>query len=436
MKKIYTLCALLCALSNVSFAQTIDGNMNDGIYTTTIAKTNSNSCFSASMDIQAIKIGKDASNVYIGVVGKLDETNNNNIIVLLDFGQLSGISAGTNLSAAGLGGPFAKNFSIAMDVDYMLRMNPGNGPNCYLDVAKRVGGVATEGYFPNLGNMGVALSGENGAGNVIFPAPGVDIAFSNAGTTVSGFEIKIPFAAIGITASSTVRAFAAVVSGDGYFSNVTVPGNVTLPANGCLGYNGMGGGAQIDALAFDASFVSAAIALPIELINFSAKANNSTINLAWQTATEKGNSHFDIERSANGKEWSKIGVVKGNGTSQQKMDYRFNDERSLSILNYYRLKQVDFDGQFNYSPVVTAVAGKGKLKGIFPNPTADKVTLVGNDLTNDDVVTIFDLNGRIVKTQKVSGSQIDVSDLNKGLYILSISDINGQAIERIRFVKQ
>ena len=178
------------------------------------------------------------------------------------------------------------------------------------------------------------------------------------------------------------------------------------------------------------------IALQVELIGFTAKANNSTINLAWQTASEKGNSHFDIERSANGKDWSKIGVVKGSGTTQQKNDYRFVDERPLSILNYYRLKQVDFDGQFNYSPVVTAVAGKGKLKGIFPNPTTDKVTLVGNDLTNDDVVTIFDLNGRNVKTQKVSGSQIDVSDLAKGFYILSISDINGQAIDRVRFVKQ
>jgi hypothetical protein len=180
----------------------------------------------------------------------------------------------------------------------------------------------------------------------------------------------------------------------------------------------------------------ASVSLPIELTTFTAKPNNSTINLAWQTATEKSNSHFDIERSANGKDWAKIGMVKGSGTSQQKVDYRFTDEGPLSILNYYRLKQVDFDGQFNYSNVVTAVVGKGKLKGIFPNPTTDKVTLVGNDLTNDDLVTIFDLNGRNVKTQKVSGSQIDVSDLAKGFYILSISDINGQSVDRVRFVKQ
>jgi Secretion system C-terminal sorting domain len=181
---------------------------------------------------------------------------------------------------------------------------------------------------------------------------------------------------------------------------------------------------------------SSLVVLPIELTTFTAKPNNSTVNLAWQTASEKGNSHFDIERSANGKDWAKIGIVKGSGTTQQKVDYRFTDEGPLSILNYYRLKQVDLDGQFNYSPVVTAVVGKGKLKGIFPNPTTDKVTLVGNDLTNDDVVTIFDLNGRNVKTQKVSGSQIDVSDLAKGFYILSISDINGQSVDRVRFVKQ
>jgi Secretion system C-terminal sorting domain len=183
------------------------------------------------------------------------------------------------------------------------------------------------------------------------------------------------------------------------------------------------------------SYISS-ISLPIELTQFTAKSNNSTINLAWQTASEKSNSHFDIERSANGKEWSKIGMVKGSGTTQQRVDYRFSDETPLSNLNYYRLKQVDFDGQFNYSPVVTAVVGKGKLKGIFPNPTADKINLIGNDLTNDDIVTIFDLNGRNVKTQKVNGAQIDVSDLTKGFYILSVSDINGQVSERIRFVKQ
>ena len=434
MKKIYALCALLCAFSTVGFAQfTINGNMNEAGYTLAASKQNANSCFGPDIDVSAIYVGKDASNVYIGVAGKLNLTNGDNIMILLDFSQLSGVAAGTNLAATGLGGPFEKNFSIDMNVDYMFRMNAGGGANCYVDAAKRVGGNVA-GYLDNPGVAGMSLGGLNGSG--VFAAPGVNIAFSNAGSGTSGFEIKIPFAAIGITSASTVRAFAAVVSGDGYFSNVTVPGNVTLAANGCLAYNGTGGGVQGDPLAFNASFVSAAIALPIELINFTAKSNNSTINLAWQTASEKGNSHFDIERSANGKDWSKIGVVKGSGTTQQKNDYRFVDERPLSILNYYRLKQVDFDGQFNYSPVVTAVAGKGKLKGIFPNPTTDKVTLVGNDLTNDDVVTIFDLNGRNVKTQKVSGSQIDVSDLAKGFYILSISDINGQAIDRVRFVKQ
>ena len=273
MKKIYALCALSCALFNVGFAQfTINGNMNEAGYTVAASKQNANSCFGAAMDVSQIYVGKDAANVYIGVAGKLDQGNDNNIIILLDFSQLSGVSAGTNLSAMGLGGPFRKNFSIPMDVDYMIRMNPGSGPNCYVDVAKRVGGVATEGYFPNLGNSGIALFGENTAGNAVF-STGVDLAFSNAGSATSGFEIKIPFSAIGITSASTVKVFAAVVSADGYFSNVTVPGNVTLAANGCMAYNGTGGGAQADPLAFDATFVSAPVALPIELINFTAKSN-------------------------------------------------------------------------------------------------------------------------------------------------------------------
>jgi hypothetical protein len=181
---------------------------------------------------------------------------------------------------------------------------------------------------------------------------------------------------------------------------------------------------------------SSLVVLPIELTHFAAKSNNTTINLAWQTASEKSNSHFDIERSANGLNWSKMGTVKGFGTTQQQTDYRFVDEQPLSNVNYYRLKQVDFDGQFNYSSVVTAVVGKGKLNGIFPNPATSKITLLGNDLTNNDNITIFDTNGRIVKIQKIKDAQIDVSDLTAGLYILSISNNNGQSLERIRFVKQ
>jgi Secretion system C-terminal sorting domain len=437
MKKIYALCALLCALSNVGFAQfTVDGNMNEAGYTTTIAKQNSNYCFFPpnTDNITAIKVGKDASNLYIGVVGNMDITTSNNIMLLINFSQPTGVPAGTPLNVAMAGGPFEKNFSAGMEVDYMIRMNSGSGPNCYVNAMKRVG-TNVEGYLENPGVGGMSLGGLTGGG--VFGSPGVAISFLNTGTATSGFEIKIPFASVSISASNTVQVFAVVVSNDGYFSDITVPGNVT---GGCLGYDGIRTGTPSSPLNFNTlaggSYASTAIALPIELINFTAKSNNNTINLAWQTATEKNNSHFDIERSANGNEWSKIGVVKGSGTSQQRIDYRFADEKPLNTINYYRLKQMDFDGQFNYSPVVTAVAGKGKLKGIFPNPTADKITLVGNDLTNDDVITIFDLNGRSIKTQKVSGSQIDVSDLARGFYILSISDISGQAIERVRFVKQ
>jgi hypothetical protein len=443
MKKIYVLCAFAWIFSCSLSAQfTIDGNMNEAGYTTTISKSNGNNCFSNSMNISAIKIGRNASNVYIGVVGLLDNTNNNSIVLLLNFSGLSGVPAGTPLNVVGAGGPFEKNFSAGMEVDYMIRMNPGGSmgmpsPHCYIDAVRRVAisGLPDPPKTQYLGDPGLTGTQDISAtaGNV-FPVA-IYPSFLNTCTATSGFEIEIPFTAIGITSSSTVQVFAVIVSDGGYFSNVTVPGNVTVPVNpdNCLGdpatpinFNTLAGG----------PYASAAIALPIELMNFNAKANNSTVNLAWQTATEKSSSHFDIERSANGKDWSKIGVVKARGTSQQKVDYRFNDETPLSNLNYYRLKQVDFDGQFDYSPVVTAVTGKGKLKGFFPNPTADKITLVGNDLTNDDVITVFDLNGRNVKTQKVSGSQIDVSDLAKGFYILAISDINGRSIERVRFVKQ
>ena len=434
MKKIYKLLPILSLVASGAFAQfTIDGNMNEAGYTKVATKANANAGFGSAIDVNGIYVGKDASNVYIGVSGKLDVTNGNAIGLWLNFSQLAGVPAGSNLKTAmGAGLTYMENnFAADFETDYLFSINPGgSSTNCYVNAVNKVNSMAS--YLDDCGLMGIALPA--GAGTVF--SSNVTISFLNSGGATSGFEMKIPFSAIGITSASTVQAFAMVVSSSGYFSDVTVPGNVT---GGNLGSGGTGTFDQMLTMNFNTQagglYHSAAIALPVELTTFNAKAQGSSINLDWATASEKQSSHFDIERSADAQNWATIGSVKAAGTSVRAHTYTYTDNAPLSNVNYYRLKQVDLDGKFEYSQVATAAIGKGKLKGIFPNPVKDKLNVIAGELSENATATIFDLSGKVVQTTRLNGAQIDVSNLNQGLYLLRVSDDSGQTSEHIRFVK-
>lgn len=95
-------------------------------------------------------------------------------------------------------------------------------------------------------------------------------------------------------------------------------------------------------------------ALPIELLYFTGEKNSCGSNiLSWATATEQNNDKFEIERSIDGVDFVKIGTLKGAGNSTQKLTYNFVDNTVNPSINYYRLKQIDFDGSFSYSNLIS-----------------------------------------------------------------------------------
>ena len=118
-------------------------------------------------------------------------------------------------------------------------------------------------------------------------------------------------------------------------------------------------------------------ALPVELIFFNGQATRDGSLLTWQTATEKNNEGFEIQRSANGKDWNSIGFRAGVGTTQETQSYQYTDEQAKDGLNYYRLKQVDFDGRFSHSNIVNVnyESAQSKLK-IFPNPVKNELNII------------------------------------------------------------
>ena len=175
--------------------------------------------------------------------------------------------------------------------------------------------------------------------------------------------------------------------------------------------------------------------LPVELISFRGKSTLEGTLLIWQTATEKKNEGFEIEHSINGRTWNNIGFVQGNGTSNELNNYEFIHRSSASGTNYYRLKQIDFDEQFEYSHIVNVNYELGmtndKLK-LFPNPVKNELHIIDGQ----GQATIYNLLGQPVRQLIIDNEQltINVSDLPNGQYILHILQQNGNVITK-RFIK-
>jgi hypothetical protein len=173
------------------------------------------------------------------------------------------------------------------------------------------------------------------------------------------------------------------------------------------------------------NFSITAVTLPIVLSEFRAKVVGHSTLLTFTTATELNNSHFVIERSSNNQTWAEIGQVRGAGTSTEEQSYTFTDEKPLVGANYYRLKQVDFDGKYEYSPIRVAQFGKTASVLLSPSPVADRLTVkVAAAYEEDAQVDIIAVTGQIVRSTILAAEstnlEVDVTGLPKGIYTLRI----------------
>jgi hypothetical protein len=177
------------------------------------------------------------------------------------------------------------------------------------------------------------------------------------------------------------------------------------------------------------------VALGVTLTNFNGQlTNKNTVLLNWQTENEKDNSGFEIQRSADAKDWSNIGFVKGKGQSSVAFDYTFEDKSPFN-LTYYRLKQVDFDGKATYSKVINVLAKKNSSQfTIFPNPTKGKTTTLElNEDMVDGTLTVTNAIGSIVKKQTINSKTltVDLGTLTNGVYIFDIQKGASRYFEKV-----
>ena len=196
--------------------------------------------------------------------------------------------------------------------------------------------------------------------------------------------------------------------------------------------------------AVDNFTVCASDPIPVELKSFNASVSVNNVNLNWSTATELNNSGFQIERS-NGSEYQVIGFVAGHGTTTEVQNYTFADQNVEAGKFTYRLKQVDFNGTFEYSNTIEVeIIGVKEftLGQNYPNPFNPSTT-INFSLAVDSKVSlkIFDVLGQEVVTlvngQLAAGSQkvsFNASSLNSGVYFYRIDadGIDGQKFSSVK----
>lgn len=169
--------------------------------------------------------------------------------------------------------------------------------------------------------------------------------------------------------------------------------------------------------------------LPVSLTSFNGKGTSEGIALDWATASEKNNDRFEIERSLDGRKFEKIGTVRGHGTTNNAQQYAFMDRTPQKGTNYYRLRQVDFNGDSELSKLlhVKFNAGAESLAiAVVPNPCQDgqcSVRLAGLDNSQPVAIEVSDLTGRRVFSKQLAADQssfeIPKLDTGRGIYILT-----------------
>jgi hypothetical protein len=190
--------------------------------------------------------------------------------------------------------------------------------------------------------------------------------------------------------------------------------------------------------------------VPVELTAFTGVANDLDIKLNWSTATELNNNGFEVQRKTN-KDFATVGFVKGNGTSTNSHNYSFVDKQLQPGVYYYRLKQIDFNGKYEYSSIIEVLVVQGMkfdLMQNYPNPfnpeTAikysipqdGKVTVKIYNVTGKEVATLVDKD-MLAGTYEVKWNSMDNigNTVTSGVYFVKLSSGNFVETKKMLYLK-
>ena len=184
------------------------------------------------------------------------------------------------------------------------------------------------------------------------------------------------------------------------------------------------------------------IALPVEMVSFEAILNeiDKAITLKWTTLSESNNSHFELQRSLDGSRFDYLKVIGSQGNSNLNKSYSFVDKNPVPGVNYYRLKQVDFDGTQTYSNIVSAkISTKSVIASVIPNPVNEKaIVRFGEKLPKRAKLQILSSLGQVLDTYLVENTlsqEINLDRYEKGVYFLRIKNADRREKAFFKIVK-
>lgn len=265
----------------------------------------------------------------------------------------------------------------------------------------------------------------------------------NANVATAGSATTAPKVDI-ITSSGTISATAATftftgTTGTDYFFMVTL--GSTLPANTnfqislTMSISNSDKAVTANTLTTNAILGSAPAPLPVNFTSFYAKKVNSNVSLTWNVASEQNVAGYEVQRSADGSNFTRIGFVNAN----QSPSYSFTDSKPIAVA-YYRIKSVDNDNSYKYSSIVSL---KGQQSDVvlkaFPMPVHNELTIQYNSANSNSKIDILSADGRMIRSiSLVAGSQetkVDLSTAKAGVYFARFDNGNGQA-QTLKLVKQ
>ncbi|SEI52298.1 Por secretion system C-terminal sorting domain-containing protein [Dyadobacter sp. SG02] len=270
-------------------------------------------------------------------------------------------------------------------------------------------------------------------------------SFENGLTMLPGATLRIEvngktacteFDQVSVTGTASLSGILNVTFGGGY-----VPGNTdaitilkstalsgtfesnNLPAGWALVYNKPSAG--------DVT-LSRAGALPLRLVEFTVRNEGNAAFAAWRTTEEENTSHFDLERSADGRQFQKVGTIAAINEAGVH-DYNFTDRELLPGRSYYRLKMEDWDRTYSYSRILAFENGTSVTSAIYPNPARDIVKVNVSESGVGQTIRVISQAGKILLTRHLpaSGTQtVDVSAIPAGIYLMKVG--NGETYKLVK----
>ncbi|MFK7809280.1 MAG: T9SS type A sorting domain-containing protein [Saprospiraceae bacterium] len=180
--------------------------------------------------------------------------------------------------------------------------------------------------------------------------------------------------------------------------------------------------------------------LPVELISFRAELqNNDQVMIEWSTASEENNDYFELQHSTNGRDFEAIAKINGNGTTDDKQYYVHFDESPERGYNYYRIKQVDYDGKFEIFDMAVVKVDATEIFKVFPARTNDQIIFESPIFADKDQnIELFNSSGVLMTSKMLNAGSyklnFDVQTFPAGIYFLRFIN-EYHEYETLKFIK-